>query len=623
MSQKIKIVEDKKSYLYDEVKSLVVLISGRYYWKTSEKLTLVNVGNKRHRYYRLLSPLITQDLNGEFILKENAVELETGGVLDKSSKHLFNLDGKYYCLKDICKIRDVPYLKSDSRVVKLHPVVWEDDGGDHYELKSKCVRMQEDAYNEAYGWIPKGIFGSIKAGFNPHFVIAYSSEDNFSEPHVAIRYDCGYLYSPNFDSTIMVHNRDIAWESDMVYVAYGFKNDQNIITNGNVVKSAKAIRRDVLGYISSRGEVFREHPNTGYWCREDFYDIFSERFARDDAANNINSTAKAKKHCESKYSENGEDENQASSVNVSWIRPRGGRIIEDFRDPEVAVSSTAKKLGGMRYTFGVEIETSYGKLTSKQLQDLKLAIVSDGTIRAGEYITAPLHGDRGYYSLKKIVKTISENCLVMDETSLHVHVGGINDKKVWNPSFNRRFSINAILLGAQVEEEMFKIQPKSRDPRRKYCSGIAANYGPSPDGDGVWSRDYSGINFKNWRTLLGEYVFGQKYSKKYHKRKELFRWCDGRYKWLNLVNCNSVGRFTTIEFRSYGGTTSFYKIFNYVLLSMAFVWFVDNRQKRILEGGVTLKEIVKSAFGKRDDISHQLICFIEERKKRFNKKTIV
>jgi hypothetical protein len=350
---------------------------------------------------------------------------------------------------------------------------------------------------------------------------------------------------------------------------------------------------------------------------------FSKRFDTDKAEYNNNGISKAKKLVEDNYSENGPDENQADNVDFSWVRPRGGREIMDHRPKGIVWSPSSKRFGRKKYSFGVEIETSYGRLSEADVRMLGIAMVSDGSIRAGEYITGALQGDLGYRSLNNMMEILAKECLVSDEGAGHVHIGGAK--------FNRRFSILSIMLACQLEVEMFQMQPAIKDPRVKYCAGIAKDYGKSPIDNKQWCYDYRHIDFDNWKEVLGKYVFGQPFDNENNSLAELFRWNDQRYKWLNLVNCNSNGRFETIEFRVYGVTTSFDKIYNYVLISMAFVWFVENKQGRIIESheeykvsgeGCTLQEVITSAYKDRPDISIRLIDFINARKLKFNRKDI-
>ena len=262
-------------------------------------------------------------------------------------------------------------------------------------------------------------------------------------------------------------------------------------------------------------------------------------------------------------------------------------------------SSTYIQTCGMQYTFGVEIETtSGGYITSDDAHDanLSLAAVYDGSISGAEYVTGVLQGDKGVDMLHDICSMLSETCSVNKSCGLHVHIGGFND--------NRRFSLLALRLGVMIENELYSMMPDSRK-QNSFCKPVGF--------------ELKELTFGNIKKVLADYVFSaNELNQSYNKKRATDRYTSQRYRWLNLVNCNSSSRFTTIEFRQHSGTTSFEKVYNWTLICMSFVNFVENQPSRIMKGDVTLQEVVR--YSLRGQIGDGVIAYIKSRYEKFGNK---
>ena len=201
---------------------------------------------------------------------------------------------------------------------------------------------------------------------------------------------------------------------------------------------------------------------------------------------------------------------------------------------------------------------------------------------------------------------MQSSILQNNRCSTHIHIGGQHSGNLHtdSPHFNRRFSAYAIKLGAQVEDSLRKLLPVSRDPRsNRYCASIK-KYGK-----------YSIKNKKDFDKLVANYVFdSSNLSKSNNTKTSVNRWTPSRYKWLNLVNCNTDNghrrngdSFQTIEFRIFPPTTNPEKLHLWILICQAFVWFVENRQKDIEKGGVTIQQVIQEAYKGR-----KIMEFIEK-----------
>ena len=238
-------------------------------------------------------------------------------------------------------------------------------------------------------------------------------------------------------------------------------------------------------------------------------------------------------------------------------------------------SPTFSISNGMRYTFGVEIETSEGSLDD--WSDLNVKSVYDGSTSGPEYVTGVLKGDNGFNNLKKLCNSVNESHKINKRCGIHVHVGG---------QFNRLFTIMILRLGYQIQDEIYRMLPPSR-LNNNYCKYIP---------DYVMKMD-----FNNWRKYLGKYIHGDgnTLGKNANKKSRLGSYPSTRYRWINCINYSSASGKPTVEFRNHSASMDYNKIRNWTLICMAIVRFAQNNQKRIwynLED-ITLSEVIMTSLG--------------------------
>jgi hypothetical protein len=297
--------------------------------------------------------------------------------------------------------------------------------------------------------------------------------------------------------------------------------------------------------------------------------------------------------------------------------PRGGNhVYVATRAPKI--SPTRKKTAGLGYTFGLEIETAMGHV---DLSALNVSVTGDGSITGNEYVTSPLHGDSGIRDLKLITEAMTRCMLVDDTCSVHVHVGGADGADT--PKFNRMFSAAALRLGQMLEGELMSMVPDCRK-RLENSQGIRfLNTIQSALGNNI-------VDMHNAKEMVARYVFSvNRFSRDNSSRANIGRWNLARYRWLNLINCNTrneseyrAGRdsrgFKTIEFRLWPPATDMHHIYTYVMISMAFVWFVENRQSRIWkENSLTLHDVVSEATRRNSKIKRFVLSMIGDMKARY------
>lgn len=266
------------------------------------------------------------------------------------------------------------------------------------------------------------------------------------------------------------------------------------------------------------------------------------------------------------------------------------------------IGNTYSKTGSIGYTFGVELETEFGVTPLEVARSLPVDCVGDRSVGSLEYVTGVLSGDSGIDALMHIAGTVSKYSMVADTCGVHVHIGG--NSKDWQPRFDKEFSVLAVMLGVLIEDELFSLMPSNRRDKKNsngqsYCASI---------------KNYSGINLKNWKKQLFEYVYGrgpEDPSEEFgdlksliEKRHHVGRWGVGRYKWLNLVNCltdnsgrRNGGGFQTIEFRAFNGTLNPSDLRAFVLISLAFVRFIElNRESIPSIKKISISDIISSTM---------------------------
>lgn len=292
-------------------------------------------------------------------------------------------------------------------------------------------------------------------------------------------------------------------------------------------------------------------------------------------------------------------------------------------------SITNRQFEGMPYTFGVEIETNdAGDNFDPDEENLNFASVSDGSVSGPEFVSGVLTGDSGVKQIQKVCKLLNErNYTISQSCGIHVHIGGA--------TFNRRFQLLSIMLGLQVQEEMFAMQPPSRQDNT-YCKAISDDY--YAIGKLFSAGDLKTASYYNALKLLRKYTsntsygtFDENVNKK--SRHPNGHYCSSRYKWMNLNNCAYGDGPNTIEFRLHSATMDAHKILMMTKLSMAFVNFVENRGRRIsigfnhaynyakrntmfLGNSVSLREIIQYSYSGKN--AEEVIEYVTARTFKFN-----
>jgi len=595
-----------KTFKYSDIKKTVVKIQGLYYRRDSPDVIKIKDLSGKVRFFREKSPLIVKDLNGEYLLKSAAIFTEDGVWLNKQSPLVINIDSKYYRSVYCTKIDDKWYLITDPAIVKIIGEKREST----YALKTNTVQLAVDMY-----------------GTN---VYAHKNNPNLVQfnDFWYLKGECTYIWSFTSNKPEYVPQHHPVAQASLLNIVYDFQDKTNPQEDRLLFINAPA----KLCTPENVTKVSLIEGNTPIIIPTSLVDYFKHAAETYIQPRYISKIEIAREKINKTFSDLDEKENTAAVFKLI-ARPYPGKhniFIPNYY-PKPVKSKLFGLTGGLKYSFGVEFETSQGLLSPSLCDQHNILQVGDRSIGSAEYVTSPLMGNDGIHKIKEICKTLNQHTLVDDRCGIHVHVGTLftpTEKKPTPgikeaPTFNRAFLMNSIKLGALIEPELYAAMPKNRKPTLYHCHSI---------------RRFGDINETNFEKYLGAYIFGPKelwytedgspiepfnftpytLGKKYNSNISVGTWAEGRYKWLNLIHSYSRSTHKTIEFRIFSATTVYEKVYAYIMTALAFTYIADNFGAMI-KPGITLSQMFQTAYSGYPDIIEFLDTFYKERTKKFNR----
>lgn len=259
----------------------------------------------------------------------------------------------------------------------------------------------------------------------------------------------------------------------------------------------------------------------------------------------------------------------------------------------------AKALDGL--SFGLEFETTRGKVPSRLTSALGLIPLRDGSISGLEYATIPYTGEKGIAATKFVCEAL-ENFTEYDEhCSLHLHVGGIPRTKGYLTAL---FKVLCI-----IQDEMYSLFPLYKKynfgvKRKNYtkplpASEILSKLDTKIDSSNIdtnfntvfqfLSMGISMDNYSNDLSLVKSHPSDPRGSSKWNIRS--------RYHWVNLIPI-VFGNKATVEFRIHTPTTDYNKVISYMLMCGGILKYVQTNMKDILSGSpmTTLNDILYTTY---------------------------
>lgn len=273
----------------------------------------------------------------------------------------------------------------------------------------------------------------------------------------------------------------------------------------------------------------------------------------------------------------------------------------------------AKLLNGL--TFGIEFETSLGRIREPDLYKHGVIPLRDGSVSGFEYTTIPYGYSnvnlnetsnqalaKDLTNLKELCSELTKRCEINSNCSMHIHIGGLRKDKL--------YLLAVYMLCYMIQNEIFEMFPKFKEDSPRYL-GTQKNYCNKLHHLDLFDNcifDKSSVLKENYCNNINEYfnkVFkflsdGEDIGSKFN-RKSLIHPIDqkwnrhSRYYWVNLLN-SVFSNSRTIEFRLHTATLNFTKTLNWILICSAIVKFANSHTKEIISGQISkisLNEIIE------------------------------
>lgn len=233
----------------------------------------------------------------------------------------------------------------------------------------------------------------------------------------------------------------------------------------------------------------------------------------------------------------------------------------------------------MKYTFGLEFETSMGYIPEDLCFRDGLIPLRDGSISGLEYSTVILEGNNGISLLKQQLETLEKYTAFNKECSLHIHMGGY--------PLDPTAIFRAQNLCRILEKDIVSLVPELtfnsaayKANGKNYCTKLCA-YG-----------DFNDM----YRSLVGRPFYGDLSQPHPCDIERKAKWkISTRYNAVNFINmlCYDVNK--TIEFRFLRPTYNFNKILVWLYIFNAILAYAEDAVNTI-NNYVTLRVVLSVVY---------------------------
>lgn len=254
------------------------------------------------------------------------------------------------------------------------------------------------------------------------------------------------------------------------------------------------------------------------------------------------------------------------------------------------------------FSFGLEFETSAGKISQDSCFNLGLIPLRDGSISGIEYTTVPMKGAEGFNLLLNQIKLLQNNASFDKDCSLHLHLGGypVETKSIWalykllviiEPQIARimpAFAFNTGRFKSKGKDYCTKLRKVSSfEEYYTYCSGDRMRF----DGCLAYPHPMDEEDRAKWNI-------------------------HARYVWANLINMLFKKQGKTVEFRIHAPSFNVQKIINWMFICSGILQYAQKKKDTLLKASmssyaITLEDIMSNIYSPR--ISKQLIGYIRYR----------
>lgn len=244
--------------------------------------------------------------------------------------------------------------------------------------------------------------------------------------------------------------------------------------------------------------------------------------------------------------------------------------------------------GKLKYTFGLEYETSMGCIPEDQCFLSGLIPLRDGSISGNEYSTIVLAKSRGLNLVKQQLNLLRKYTAYNKECALHIHFGGFPVE----PDYI--FTLYTLCYWLQEKGEIEKLTNKYvfntenyKKNGKSYCRSL-----PSAEELKTFEQFYN--------YFVGNNFFGDLYQNHPNDIEHNRKWqINTRYYWINFINILCYKSPKTIEFRFLRPTYNFTKVCTWIMLLNALLQYAEVLTKKF--GPVDIDTL-------RDKIRHREIA---------------
>lgn len=251
----------------------------------------------------------------------------------------------------------------------------------------------------------------------------------------------------------------------------------------------------------------------------------------------------------------------------------------------VELPKVSKTKEVVKYTFGIEYETSNGHLPQNVCYKNGLIPLRDGSIGANEYATIVMKGNSGLQLIKEQTASLNRYTSINSDCSTHIHFGKTRTETEFI------FFLYQVLYNLQDQFETFL-------PKWTFHTGEYKKTG----------KDYCN-KLPKLNSFMDLYCYLDPNKKSF---VDIFqcnsldedgkhKWqIPGRYHWVNFVNLLFYNKNKTIEFRFLQPTTNYHKIINWIYILNAIILFCETKFDTKCDiSNLTIEDVLLHTYDKK------------------------
>lgn len=243
--------------------------------------------------------------------------------------------------------------------------------------------------------------------------------------------------------------------------------------------------------------------------------------------------------------------------------------LDLFKNLQIALpKNNTPQREALKYTFGMEFETSCGYIPEHLCYKYGLIPLRDGSIKGIEYSTVVLDNKNGLSLLKEQIELLKAYTMFDKDCSLHMHLGGYPIEPV------HIFVLD--VLGHIIQDSLEQYIP--------HWTFTSENYKTSHKNYCKKLEPFNNFTDLYYTASCGTRYMGSLQQPHPHDNNRSAKWnISVRYVWQNIVNMMFYRGCKTVEYRFLRPTYNFNKIVNWLYAFNAFLQFAETVSKALLK----------------------------------------